>query len=166
MLDGGSPPGLRNYFRGGYLADLSDEVIAAVLEHAAPDAVADVADPPAPDGRRGRPGGHRDVVVQRTSRRLHVQPDRDLDRPGRGRHAHRRRPRRRRPPSHRSSLGPRYVNFDTDSPGTDSSAWTLRRVDRVRSAYGDQIYDRLARLKRQYDPANLFRRNQNVRPAP
>ena len=61
-----------------------------------------------------------------------------------------------------SSLGPRYVNFDTDSPGIDSSG----AVDRVRSAYGDQIYDRLARLKRQYDPGNLFRRNQNVRPAP
>ena len=35
MLDGGSPVGLRNYFRAGYLADLSGEAIATVLEHAA-----------------------------------------------------------------------------------------------------------------------------------
>ena len=36
MLDAGAPYGLRNYFRGGYVADLSDDVIAVALEHAAP----------------------------------------------------------------------------------------------------------------------------------
>ena len=92
MLDGGSPPGLRNYFRGGYVADLDDEVIAAVLEHAArmPSPMSQI--------HLHQMGGavgrvrHRDVVVQRTSRRLHVQPHRDLDRPHRRRHAHRCRP--------------------------------------------------------------------------
>lgn len=37
--------------------------------------------------------------------------------------------------------------------------------DRVRAAFGDN-YRRLAAIKRQYDPTNLFRLNQNVRPAP
>ena len=45
-----------------------------------------------------------------------------------------------------------YVNFLTADEG-----------DRVRSAYGPN-YDRLVRVKRQYDPANLFSVNQNIRP--
>jgi FAD/FMN-containing dehydrogenase len=46
-----------------------------------------------------------------------------------------------------------YVNFLT----ADESA-------RVRSAYGSN-YDRLANVKRKYDPDNLFRVNQNIKPA-
>ncbi|MEO6446545.1 MAG: BBE domain-containing protein, partial [Gemmatimonadaceae bacterium] len=46
-----------------------------------------------------------------------------------------------------------YVNFLTADEG-----------DRVRSAYGSN-YDRLADVKRRYDPENLFRMNQNIRPA-
>ena len=46
-----------------------------------------------------------------------------------------------------------YVNFLTADEG-----------DRVRSAYGPN-YDRLAQVKRKYDPDNLFRMNQNIEPA-
>jgi FAD/FMN-containing dehydrogenase len=51
------------------------------------------------------------------------------------------------------ATGGAYVNFLTEEEG-----------ERVRAAYGSN-YDRLAELKRRYDPGNLFRMNQNIRPA-
>lgn len=37
--------------------------------------------------------------------------------------------------------------------------------NRVRQAYGKLKYDRLAEIKQQYDPRNLFHRNTNIKPA-
>jgi len=46
-----------------------------------------------------------------------------------------------------------YVNFLSDEPATH-----------VRVAYGDRKYARLVALKSKYDPANVFRFNQNIAP--
>ena len=37
-------------------------------------------------------------------------------------------------------------------------------ADRIRGAYGSSNYERLLALKNKYDPANLFRLNQNIKP--
>ena len=37
--------------------------------------------------------------------------------------------------------------------------------DRVRSAFGDAKYTRLADIKAEWDPTNVFRGNQNIEPA-
>ena len=46
-----------------------------------------------------------------------------------------------------------YVNFMADEP-----------LSHVKVAYGDGKYARLAELKAKYDPANVFRSNQNITP--
>lgn len=55
---------------------------------------------------------------------------------------------------HPHNLGGGYVNFMMDDEGES----------RLKATYGDN-YERLAALKKKYDPANLFRVNQNIRPA-
>jgi hypothetical protein len=37
--------------------------------------------------------------------------------------------------------------------------------EQVRLVYGAERYDRLARIKRRFDPANMFRMNHNIEPA-
>jgi len=54
---------------------------------------------------------------------------------------------------HPFSAGGAYVNFMMDEG-----------QDRVKATYGDN-YDRLTKVKAEYDPENVFRVNQNIVPA-
>jgi FAD/FMN-containing dehydrogenase len=49
------------------------------------------------------------------------------------------------------STGGAYLNFTPE--------------DRVRDAYGPEKYKRLVALKDRYDPSNLFRLNNNIKPS-
>ncbi len=50
------------------------------------------------------------------------------------------------------AMGGVYVNFMTEE-----------EIDRIGSAYGPN-YDRLVQIKQKYDPGNLFKMNQNIKP--
>ena len=54
---------------------------------------------------------------------------------------------------HPFDLGGAYPNFMMDDEGEA----------RIKATYGDN-YQRLGKLKKKYDPGNLFRVNQNIRP--
>jgi hypothetical protein len=55
---------------------------------------------------------------------------------------------------HPFNLGGAYVNFMMDD----------ENEGRIQASYGPN-YPRLAEIKRKYNPNNLFRVNQNIRPA-
>ena len=52
------------------------------------------------------------------------------------------------------SAGGTYVNFVSEDTG-----------ERVREVYGESKYGRLSQLKQIYDPHNVLRVNQNIKPA-
>jgi FAD/FMN-containing dehydrogenase len=153
MMDGGAPHGLRNYFRGGFIAALTDEIIEAVLEqgarmpapmsqihlHQMGGAVGRVG--PRTSSFSGRPAGYTYNLIG-----TWTDPAEDAMRIATVRDAS--------AALAPLSMGTSYVNFEGEAGG-----------GRARAAYGKETYDRLSRLKAEYDPANLFSRNQNVQPA-
>jgi len=154
MLDEGAPWGIRSYTRSGYASALGDGLVAAAVEAAEP--------MPAPfsqihlhqlGGAVARVGeddtafGHRRAAYAYNLAAMWIDPAED--------ETQERWDRETAESFARFSSGGVYVNF-----------LGLEGEDRVRAAYGDATYERLARLKARFDPANLFRLNQNIRPAP
>ncbi|MDX6513136.1 MAG: hypothetical protein QOE36_2640 [Gaiellaceae bacterium] len=153
MFDGGAPRGSRNYWRSAYLADLNDGAIDAILANAA--------GLPVPlgqihihqmGGAAGRvPAGatafaHRDAAFVLNLIGMWLEPGGDEQNIAWVREIS--------ADVEPHTTGAPYVNFLGDEG-----------ADRVRAAYGDDAYTRLQTLKRQFDPANTFRLNQNVVPA-
>jgi len=152
LIDALWAPGAQNYFRSAYVDELNDAAVAALVEkHGSK---------PSPNseihiqhfgGAVARVGGDVSPFGQRSAQFvLNViarQPEADgFDRNvawARGT---------------TDALAPvsrdgAYVNFMGDAGD-----------DRLRASYGDAAYERLVALKRRYDPGNLFRLNQNIKP--
>jgi hypothetical protein len=151
MFDPAFPHGWWYYMRACDVDELSDEVVDITVDHsmqiASPrtafpiwqmgGAVARAADDEAPFGGRG--AGHTFNITAATENADGFDRERDWSR------------------SFWSALERYhtsvYVNFLMEEG-----------QERVREAYGPEKYDRLKALKRQYDPDNLFRLNQNIPP--
>jgi FAD/FMN-containing dehydrogenase len=152
--DASAAPGKGNYTKGGYIADLTDGVIEALVEGAEELADSESVIEVIPHGGAQLKLGARDTAF----------PDRDaaysfnvysrwpLTEPGEPHIDWARRYHRR---IEEFSSGGVYTNFFAVDDGQD----------RVRAAFGAAAYERLSRLKAKYDPDNIFSLNSNILPA-
>jgi FAD/FMN-containing dehydrogenase len=154
MLDPSAPPGFRSYWRGEYMRELTDAAIDTFLARAV-----DLAALGAPlsqmvifrigQGVAAVPDAatafsHRDARYLFHPISMWAKPGDDEQMiAGNRDFAAAMRP---------FSTGAPYLNFTPEN-------------DRIREAHGEGKYARLVALKNLYDPGNLFRLNQNIRPS-
>jgi FAD/FMN-containing dehydrogenase len=153
MLDAQALPGFRNYWKAEFLSGLPSGAIDVLAE-----GLADVSSPVSDFKLQWLGGaiakvaedetayGHREAQFVLNVNARWESPDDDEREVAWTRRLWE----RSAPYSH----GGAYVNF----MGEEGQ-------ERVRAAYGDAKYARLQALKDRYDPDNIFRLNQNVRPS-
>jgi hypothetical protein len=154
MFDALYPKGLQWYWKGDFVRSLPDKAIDAHIEHAArvPSALSAMHLYPI-DGAVHRKAGDDTAWGCRNATWSMVIVGVDPD-PGKAA-AVKKWARDYWAAVHPFDLAGAYPNFMMDDEGEA----------RVKASYGDN-YPRLAALKKKYDPANFFRVNQNIRPAP
>jgi FAD/FMN-containing dehydrogenase len=151
-FDGLYEPGLQWYWKADFVDELTDEAIARHVEHGSqlPTLHSTMHLYPI-DGAAGRPATGDTAFAFRGSRWAQVIVGVDPD-PAKAEEI-RAWARSYHEALHPHSAGGAYVNFLMHDEGDE----------RVRATYGPN-HDRLREVKRRYDPANLFRVNQNIEP--
>jgi FAD/FMN-containing dehydrogenase len=151
MFDPLLPPGLQWYWKADFVKDIPAKAIDANVEHGAkmPTMLSTMHMYPV-DGAAGRvdkdetPWAYRDAKWSQVI--VGIDPD----------------------PANRDTITAWSRNyFDAIHPYSAGGAYVNFMMeegdDRVKATYGDH-YPRLAAAKSKYDPSNLFRVNQNIRP--
>jgi hypothetical protein len=155
MLDAGMAPGIRAYFKAEFLSELSDDAIETLARHGAgrPGPMVQLLLEPL-GGAIGRVDendsalGRRDVPWVFHALSMWMDPDEGMA------DAHVAWARQLAADMAPHTTPGVYLNFTSDEG-----------EDRVRSTYGEERYARLVALKDRYDPTNVFRLNQNIKPS-
>ena len=155
MLEAGFPAGLQNYWKSNFLQDLSDDAIAVMVDG--------FAQMPAPTSALAIE--HISGAVSRVSEDAtaftHRQAPYNLLIVGIW------------PDLANNDTNIRWVRQTWDAMQPFSSGGVYvnylgqaadEGAERIKEAYGVAKYERLLALKKQYDPTNLFRLNQNINP--
>jgi FAD/FMN-containing dehydrogenase len=153
ILDPSAPKGFRNYWRGEYLSGLGDEAIETFVEHA-------------PEVRAsGVPFSQ--MIIFRIGQGVTAIPDdatafshRDADYMFHPISVW------EDPADDERVIAINRAFTDAMRPFSTGAAYLnfTPEADRVRDAFGEK-YERLVALKDKYDPENLFRGNQNIKPS-
>jgi FAD/FMN-containing dehydrogenase len=151
LFDPSVPFGLQVYLKSDHLAGLGDDVIDTVVTHAAgrtsPLSVVILFPLGGAIGRVGEREtafGHRDAAYDYVIYSMWTEPGES------DRHIHWTR-------DFAAAMQPFSVGVYVNEMGNEGE-------DRVRAAYNPETYARLVALKNKYDPTNLFRLNQNIKP--
>jgi FAD/FMN-containing dehydrogenase len=155
LYDAGYPPGVHAYWKSNFLKDLSDDAIDTMVAHCAT----------RPSPRCGMALDELGGAVSRVAQEETAFPHRNVrydliiagvcTDPAEAETCVRW-ARELWEAMQPFATGSVYVNY----LGQEADEGT----ERLRTAYGPQKYDRLVALKNTYDPANLFRLNQNIMP--
>ncbi len=153
LLDPGSPPGRNNYWKAENLDGLGDEAIDTIVTHAA---------------RMTSPFTH--VVIQPMGRAISRVGEDETALGGRdAAYA-----------LHALSMWENPAESDThitwtreflealepfSTPGISLNFTSDQSEDKLKASFGSGKYERLVALKNEYDPTNLFRLNQNIKPS-
>jgi FAD/FMN-containing dehydrogenase len=152
MFDPIYPPGLQWYWKADFVNELSDEAIALHVKHGSqlPTMWSTMHLYPI-NGAANRVGNSETAWSYRKSTWAEVIVGVDPDPKNKDRIIEW--ARRYWEALHPHSAGGAYVNFMMEEEGDE----------RIRATYREN-YERLAAVKAKYDPANLFRVNQNIKP--
>jgi FAD/FMN-containing dehydrogenase len=153
IVDGTAPPGMRSYWRGEYMPELSDDAIEVFADHA-PALVA--AGFPLTQALFFRIGQAVKAVPEAATAFSHRDAEYMLhpicvwsD-----------------PANDDRMIAASRALCDAMRPFTTGAAYlNFSAEDRVREAFGADKYARLVALKDRYDPDNLFRLNHNIVPS-
>jgi FAD/FMN-containing dehydrogenase len=150
--DASYPNGWRNYWKAHYVDAITDDAIATVIEHAPR-----MTSPWSSfyfqhlGGAIARPGidsaafGHRGAVFDFAILGVWQDEAQDAEQLAWAR-------------GFADAMQPHATGVYVNNLGVEGA-------DRVRAAYAPEVWQRLVALKDRYDPSNLFRLNQNIRPS-
>lgn len=149
--DAAYPSGQRNYWKSHYVDDVTDEVVAAIVEHAprmaSPQSsfyIQHAGGAIARGSAATAAFGYRDAGFEFTILGVWQDPAEDA--------------------GHIAWARELFAAVQPFATGVYVNNLGVEGAGRVRAAYAPETYERLVALKTAYDPDNVFRLNQNVAP--